>query len=434
VNEELLSFIWSNQLYKKFNLCSIDGEPIQVESCGQLNTDAGPDFSNARIRFSDALLVGNVELHVRSSDWLKHGHQNDPAYSTIILHVVFIHDANLDINCPELELKPRVSERLLERFDFLRSQLNPIPCSPFLAEITALQHVNWLDRWLVERLDSKSRQLEKSLHALKGDWKKLLQEQLIRSFGFVVNRVPFEILARQLNNCPVNAQLISETDRQALLLGIAGFLTEDASAGLHNLVSRYDYLKHKWALKEMPVTLWKFHRMRPANAPCRRVSQAANLLANLDLVMEKALKFEHVDELLSVLHCRATDYWTQHIKPHTPCDAIGAALGRASRERILENALLPFLFLYGHRQHKPELVERVLESYQSLPAEQNSVIKKWKLRGIQPENAADSQALIHGYKLHCLKKDCLSCSLGKQLLGKQKTSIPVTPLSEGLDK
>ncbi len=417
MNEELLAHIWSHSLYRFHELASLDGESIRVESPGILNSNAGPDFLHARIRFSDALLIGNVELHVRSSDWVKHHHQSDPNYQNIILHVVYEHDTELGLPCPELELKPIIDEHLLQRYDHLRSYLSAIPCSMFLRELDPLTLTQWKDRWLAERLEAQVDGIYKILDTYSGDWRRVLIERLFRSFGFVVNQVPFELLARMLNRHNLEYWQWKDSDRQALFLGLAGFLE---AGKLPELEHHFVYLKHKYRLEPMPVNLWKFHRMRPTNAPCRRISQLADLSQRIQDLEQATFHFTGIAQLNRVLHCSSTAYWSTHVKPGQPCEEIGVELGKASMARVIQNALLPVAFAYAKKWGDEAGGLAILDAFHELPPESNRIISLWKNRGIEPLNAADTQALIHGFKHHCLKKDCLNCLVGRHLIGSTK--------------
>ncbi len=413
MNEKLLSFLWKHQLFRKENLCSADGELLHILKPGMLNSDAGPDFFNGRIRLGDVELAGNIELHVKSSDWLKHGHETDPAYQSIILHVVYEQDLVLPLACPELVLKDFIDEALLERHRYLASSLEEIPCAPLIQAEDPTWPM-WFDRLFVERLERKAGEMERVLLQNAGHWETTFMQVVFRSFGMRVNAVPMEMLASQLNH-----ELIAREHQRldALFFGLAGLL-EGRSVDAYQQALREEFriLQRKHDLSPMPASVWKSHRMRPANFPQIRIAQLAALFARKPALFQHMLNLTEKSDMVQAFRVHPDAYWQDHQAFGKAIRSAQGRIGQDSVELLLLNAVLPFLFLYGSRNHQADLQERVLSWAAELKAEQNKITRKWESLGIKAKTAMDSQAQLQLYQNYCLPKRCLECAMGLRML------------------
>lgn len=420
MNEELLSYIWKHQVFRKENLCTSDAEILHIYHPGILNTDAGPDFFNAKIQVGDIQLAGNIELHVRSSDFLKHKHEQDPAYSSIILHVVYEKDTELVLDCPELELKEFINEKLLSRYDYLRQGQGDIPCSALLDP----QHGNWpfwLERLFIERLEDRGAQLESILKSNAYHWEKTFYQFLSRAFGFNVNMLPFEIVGRNIDPIFIHRNAGDITKMEALVFGLAGFLEEKPQDGYQSgLIEEYGRLKHIHDLKHIDASLWKFHRLRPGNFPCIRLSQFAKLLAGRNRLLESILHAERLEDLILLFQVEASEYWKHHSYFSKVSSIQNTAIGKESIQLLLMNAVFPFLAFYARKNHLLGLQERVLAFAHELSPEKNKILRKWTELNLKARNASESQALIQLYKKYCLKRRCLECQMGHVFLKKEE--------------
>ncbi len=417
MNEELLSFLWKQQRFRRENLCTTDGEPVQVIYPGLLNTDSGPDYLHARIRIGETLWVGNVELHARSSDWLKHGHQHDAAYAGIILHVVYEKDTELSLPCPELELAPFCETFSLHAYSQWQNSLEEIPCRNLLAARPESLSPLWMERLLVEKLETREDSIAELLRECCGDWEGAFFIWLARFFGMRVNADPFEQLARSIPWSLFRKMLGNAAKTEALLFGQAGFLEEGAADGYqHALQAEYRYLKQVYHLSPLPVERWKFMRLRPANFPGLRISQFADLWVNQPNLLNALIHSAEIKSMESLMECRGTTYWESHTRFGQSCRPRGSSLGEESRNLLLANAVLPFLFVYAREQSLPDLRERIPDLFHELKAEDNRIIRKWKEMRVVPRDLGESQALIHLNKHYCQEKKCLSCQAGAVLL------------------
>lgn len=427
MNEQLISFLWKYRLYDR-ELTTTTGLPVTVIKPGEQHGNAGPDFFNARIRIGETLWAGNVEIHVRSSDWYRHGHQTDRAYDNVILHVVYESDTEIIQNnllvVPTVALSGQMDNGVLERINGLRSSTADIPCGPYLESLEPTRWKSWLDRMLVERLEHKSSLVDLALHANRNDWEDAFYQLLARNFGFKVNAVPFEMLSRILPR----KLLLRYGDRpelvDALVLGQAGFLNEEMQEDYPMMLkNEYRFLARKHGLVPMETHLWKLLRMRPANFPTIRLSQFGKLITENGFTFSKILQTKDPMQLVSMLRVQASDYWDNHYLLNRPAPHSRKSIGSDSIDNIFINTIVPALFYYGRRNGDEQLVERALEWLTTLSYEKNKVLDVWSDVGIQPGNAFDSQALLHLHANYCSSKRCLDCAIGKQLIAEKSWTV-----------
>ena len=418
--ESLLHFIWQFRLFDESKLKFIDGAAVRVVSPGMHHRDAGPDFRNARLQTDDALWVGNVESHIRSSDWYRHQHQTDEAYDYVIAHVVFENDALVSnrsgVAVPCIELKDVIPPLLFERYRTLMSGMFDIPCSG-IGRTDVLTLHNWLDRLLVERLESRSDQVKKILEICKFDWQETLHVFIFRAMGMQVNQLPFEMLARNVPAGLLRQYAGSTYKLESILLGCAGFLSaESRDVYTDELKSEFEFLRKKHRLKVMELSLWKFLRMRPMNFPTIRIAQLASMYSTQTMSPSELSKLKDVRALRDFFSCRASPYWDAHyrlgessaFRPKTP--------GKQAIENALINAVIPLMFEYARHRGDSVLRERCLEWLYELKPENNQVVRAWIRPGIEPDSAAASQALLQLKRFYCDERRCLDCAVGHKLL------------------
>lgn len=427
MNEQLISFLWKYRLYDR-ELTTTTGLPVTVIKTGEQHGNAGPDFFNARIRIGETLWAGNVEIHVRSSDWYRHGHQTDKAYDNVILHVVYESDTEIIQNnllvVPTVALSGQMDAGVLDRINILRSSAADIPCGSYLESLEPTRWKSWLDRMLVERLEHKSGLVDLALHANRNDWEDAFYQLLARNFGFKVNAVPFEMLSRILPR----KLLLRYGDRpelvDALVLGQAGFLDEEMEEDYPVLLkNEYRFLARKHGLVPMEQHLWKFLRMRPANFPTIRLSQFGRLVTAHGFSFSKVLQTNDPVHLMEQLRVQASEYWNNHYLLNKPAPHSRKSIGSDSIDNIFINTVVPALFYYGRRNGDAYLVDRALEWLTTLSYEKNKVLDTWSNAGIQASSAFDSQALLHLHANYCSSKRCLDCAIGKQLVAEKSWTV-----------
>jgi hypothetical protein len=420
VNENFLSFVWQYRLYNT-NLITTSGIPVTVIKPGEQHNNAGPDFFNARIRIGDTLWAGNVEIHVKASDWYRHGHQTDKAYNNVILHVVYEADSDIitgDMTTiPTIALSNQMNDDVLRKYSNLRASRLHIPCGKHLMSLNNLTILNWIDRMLVERLEHKSIQIEQTLYVNKNNWEDAFYQLLARNFGFNINAGPFEMLAR----CMPRNLILKHVDQlhqvEALLMGQAGFLEDKFEDNYPLLLQKeYKFLAGKYGLLPLDKHLWKLLRMRPANFPTIRLSQFAALISSGHISFRQLLEMENPQNLIKQFRPEASPYWNNHYLFDKPTRYDSRVLGLSSARNIFINTIAPLLFYYGKTRGEVAVCDKAFDLLRGLPAEENHILDEWKKLNVKAENAYSGQALLGLYTNFCSQKKCLNCSLGKAIL------------------
>lgn len=420
MNEQLFQFIWQYSLYTSVNLFSAEGEKIIVQYSGQYNNDSGPDFSEAKIKIGDTLWVGNVELHLKTSDWFKHGHQKNKAYDNIILHVVLEHDLPFDSQqkIPILELKNHIPKHIVLNYEALQYTVRPIPCAAYLNQVNELTKSSWLARLLVERWEMKFAEWNELLRQNAHDWRLLLYWRLAANFGFKTNATPFLALAQSI---PVNIlgrhhQNLFQIE--ALLFGQAGMLAQDFKEEYpFRLKQEYEYLAKKYKLKPISAHLWKFMRMRPANFPTIRIAQFASLIHHSLHLFTQIISSSSLNDLKQLFEVTASDYWDNHFRfDEQQNTSIAKNLGEESIQNIIINTIAPLRYLYSSHSGIGNHCETSMNLLEQLAPEKNKIIAEWEKLQWSPESAAQSQALIQLFNHYCSAKKCLSCSIGHSII------------------
>lgn len=420
MNEEFLHYIWKYRLFNRI-LQTSEGEEIEILSPGIHNHNSGPDFSDARLRIGSALWAGNVEIHINTSDWLKHGHQNDPAYDNVVLHAVFNNDASVnESRIPLLQMKGFFDENLFIKYrGFIEARLW-VPCANQINSVPAPDVSLWLERMLIERLERKADFISGFLELGKNNWEEALYFTLARSFGFNVNSLPFEMLARTLPYKIIARHADNPFQVEALVFGQSGLLTEEATdRWAQDLFNEYTFLRKKYQLVPISGHLWKFLRLRPVNFPTIRLSQFSKLLCSNQHLLSRILECTTADKLLSLfLGIHPSPYWENHFMFGKEVASRQKSLGKDSVNLLMINAVLPFMFVYGRAIDDDVLCNKALDFFNQLPGEKNVITQNWAKSGMDVSSAFNTQALIGLKSEYCDKKKCLDCRIGNFLLRK----------------
>jgi len=422
MNERLLQFIWQFQYYNKQQLLTSQGEMLHIERPGTWNHHQGPDFSEAIIRIGNTKWVGNIELHLRSSDWHKHRHATDSNYTNIILHVVWeeddtVHDLNGNI-IPTLVLQPLIPKLLLERYGQMMETLVVVPCHSFLPVLDNLGWCAWKERLAAERLERRSSHILTLLKQSGHHWEEVFWWLLAANFGIKVNSALFELVAKTI---PVNLLAKHRNQIQqleALLLGQANLLAgkyEDDYAIL--LQKEYRFLKKKYqlhAVNKQPA----FLRMRPAAFPTVRLAQLASLVYQSSHIFSLIKEIKEFKKAQDMFMVTANDYWHYHYRFDEMAPFQPKHLGKQMAENILINTVIPVLFAYGLYSKEESYKEKAIQWLYELPPEQNQITRQWQRSGISHRAALDSQALIELTNHYCIHKRCLDCAVGNGILKK----------------
>jgi hypothetical protein len=421
MSEEFLQFLWKFRLFESNDLYTTAGEPVQIMKPGEANADAGPDFSNARIKIGNTLWAGNVEVHMFSSDWKKHHHPADKAYDNIILHVVLEENEKVIRKnkeaIPTIELKQRINSALYVRYQRMMNNRQWIPCENQINNAGAFVVESWLERMMIERLETRCESIMQTLKISKNNWEETFYQHLARNFGFNLNAVPFEMLAKSLPQKFLTKHKDNLFQIETLLLGQAGFLEKDYKDDYpQQLKKEYLFLKQKYSLHPIEGHLWKFLRIRPSGFPTIRIAQFANLIRKSNALFSKVIECINIVDLRKLFQIKCSDYWVDHFTFDKAAPAQKKTFTDASVDLLLINTVITFLFVYGLQKNEEAIKERALSFLEKIKPEKNAIIKKWKDIGMPANNAFQTQALLQLKKNYCSNKKCLHCAIGNKLL------------------
>ncbi len=421
LKEDFLQFIWQHKLLKPEPLITNKGNQISIIKTGELNKDSGPDFFNAQIKINDIVLAGNIEIHVKTSDWLKHKHQNDKTYDNIILHVVYKNDVLLEQNTRNnvevLEIKDLLPEHVIEQYQTITRSKQTIACNNQLPLVNDLKFSAWLERMFVERLEYKVKNVDALFENFAGDYTQTFYTLLLRNFGFKVNSVPFELLAKQL---PVPI-LLKHCDNllqlECLLLGTSGLLDKQfEDKYILNLQNEFEFLKNKYKITPLKKELFKFSRLRPANFATLRLAQFAKLIHTQPGLFNAPQNYNTYDKIFSAFKLNLENYWADHYNLGGEAVKKKNSLGDDSVSNIIINTFSVFFFFYFKRTGRIEFENIPFELLEKCAFEKNTKTKLFSQKNHQLKNAANSQALINLHDNYCVKRKCLSCGVAAAIL------------------
>jgi hypothetical protein len=421
MTEEFLSFIWQYKLYKPDTL-HLGGEKVTVIYPGELNRNAGPDFFNTKLKIGDTIWAGNVEVHIKASDWNTHEHDTNPAFDNVILHITHQNDQPVYTSGGRqvATLALEFDEVYFRNHNALLGTQKWIPCADDLGSVDAIFLSSFMSKLGIERLEGRTRQITDNLDQTVNDWDEAFYRQIARSFGFHVNSQPFESLARSIPYIIVKKYSHDLTQLEALFFGQAGFLHDDYNSDdyYNKLKTEYRFLRAKYKLQPLDTYLWKFMRLRPNNFPAVRIAQFSALIHRNPSLFSGILEAESLDHLLEKLSVDVSEYWHNHYLFDRPSVSAIKLMGKESAMIIIMNTIVPFYFTYGKKMGLPQLQDKALQFLEEIEAEDNSTIKQWRQSGIIPRNAFDSQALLQLKNEYCDKKHCLACAIGAKIISR----------------
>jgi len=425
MDEKLLQYIWIHKFFATNELKTVTGEAISIKSFGTLNLNSGPDYVDVHIKMNDALWAGCVELHLKSSDWERHNHQNDNAYSNVILHVVYEHDKNIytrsGLLLPTLELKPLINSRLIDTYRKYMDSTQDIVCQNQFCEVDSFRFFSWLDRLMIERLEERTRLIEQQLKKTNHHKEEVFYHHLAAAFGFKVNSLPFSLLAKSLPLHCLAKQKDNLLQIEAMFFGQADLLPEvPIDDYTESLIKEYSFLQRKFALQKIcKYSMWKSAKIYPSGFPAIRIAQFASLVHQSSSLLSKVLAAENIAKLTKMFNVKASDYWTLHYKfGRRSNNVIDKSLGKTAVNSLLINTVFPFLYAYSQWEENNELQDKVIKFYESLPFENNSISRKYVTLRPELSNALHSQSLIQLYNNYCSLKQCLHCGIGLYLIGR----------------
>lgn len=421
--EKLMQYVWKHRLWRSEDMVTNTGKKVRVVDPGLLNTDAGPDFFNAKIEIDGHMWVGNVEMHYRATDWKRHHHDSDKAYDSVILHVVAKDDAPVRRTNGELipQLVLEVSPQFNADYASLVGATIEVPCAEKIKQVPHLTIVEWVEGLAFERLHGKVERIHQLLDSFNGSWEDVCYVTLARNFGFGINNDAFERLARRTPLRLLGKHSDSVLQIEALLFGQAGMLDAQKpgmDSYYNQLCTEYAFLSNKFQLTPMEKESWKLFRIRPQNFPYRRIAMLAQFIEGGFRMMNRILETEGEKEMRALFEMELSGYWTKHYTFGKPNERATATLSRSSIDIILINTVAPLLYAYGELTGNYEMTDKAIKLLEDLRAENNSIVSHFVAYGIDCPDALTSQALVQLKREYCDARKCIYCKIGHHLLSK----------------
>jgi len=421
VREDFLHYLWNYKKFKTTDLKTCNGESVIIKSVGAHNQNSGPDFFNAHIIINDQLWAGNVEMHLKSSDWYLHNHQTDANYDNVILHVVWEHDVEIQRKdqtvIPTLELKNYVSPEVLNNYKTLFTKAKKwINCEHEFAEVDDFLISNWLERLYLERLEQKSETINKLLKASNNDWEAVLFTMLAKNFGLKVNGDAFFSMAKSLKFTVVRKLSNDASDLEALFFGQSGLLEMDIEDEYYlELKSKYSFLKQKFQLDNLGVLPVQFFRLRPSNFPTIRLSQLAKLYSCQTSLFSDIIYAAKKEDFYELFNISTSEYWDMHYNFGVTSKTSKKVLTKSFIDLLIINTIIPLFFAYN--KSKGENVDQqIIDLISNLSPEKNTILKKFESLKKINKSALQSQALLQLKNNYCNKLKCLQCAIGNSIL------------------
>ena len=417
--EQLLHYVWKHKIFSLKELKTTTGQQVEVIDTGLANTDAGPDFFNAKLKLDGVLWIGNIEIHERSSDWFKHGHHADAGYNSVILHIAS--EIDMEISRSNGERIPQIQlicpEAVRTNYKELLETASYPPCYRIIPSLSPFTAHSWMTALQMERFEQKATLLNERLKRCQGNWEDAFFITLARNFGFGLNGDAFETWAHRLPFRAVDKHRNDLFQIEAIFFGQAGILEDSDGDGYYlRLKKEYTYLQHKFGLIPMDASLWRFLRLRPANFPHIRIAQLACLYHRAYGLLSRIMETETLQGVRDILKGGTSEYWLTHYTFGGSSPSRPKTLSNTSLDLLIINTVVTFLYAYGLHKGNRVLCARAGSFLEELKAENNYITRMWEQCGMKTSNAADSQALIQLKKEYCDKKKCLYCRIGYEYL------------------
>ncbi|WP_028283631.1 DUF2851 family protein [Olleya marilimosa] len=421
MQEDFLHYLWKLKKFETLNLQTTKGEQVVIQNVGTHNYHTGPDFFNAQLIIAGQLWAGNVEIHIKSSDWYVHNHEVDPNYDNVILHVVWEHDTPVfrkdNSEIPTIQLKSYVSQVALNNYAKLfNSKQTWINCENTITNVNPFIVTNWLERLFFERLESKAKAIEAILIASNNNWEAVLFKLLAKNFGLKVNGDAFFSLANSFDFSVVRKQQSNLQGLEALFFGQANMLEDDIQEAYYIALQKdYAFLKQKFKIDNTSVSPFQFFRLRPPNFPTIRLSQLANVYHMHHNLFSKVIASDSVADIYKLFSVSTSPFWESHYTFDKVSSARKKHITKSFVDLLLINTIIPLKFCYAKQQGK-SIEEEIVNLMQQLKPEKNGIVDKFASLKVVSESALESQAIIQLKNLYCDKNRCLKCAIGNTIL------------------
>ena len=423
MQEDFLHFIWKHKKFHQEQLETTQYEPVEIWNVGTHNHNSGPDFFNAQIKIGDQLWAGNVEIHMNSSDWFQHNHENDPAYNNVILHVVYQHDTEVfrsdNSTLPTVELKPYLDEKTVAGYRELFSKQNKwINCETHFSEVHGFTINNWLERLFVERLERKSQTVFQLLEKTKNNWEAVLFVLLAKNFGLKVNGEAFQSLAESLDFNVIRKVQSNQMAIEALLFGQASLLDgEYEDSYFKSLSKEYQFLKQKFQLSNQGVLPIQFFRLRPQNFPTLRLSQLAVLYHEEEHLFSQLMDINKKEAFYKLFHKSTAPYWDSHYSFGKESKTSKKRMSKTFVDLLLINTIIPLKFAY-YRSLGKDPSEDLFQLAHEIKPEKNHIVQAFDHLKKVGYSSLQTQGLLQLKTEYCDKNQCLQCAIGNALIVK----------------
>ncbi|AUC75538.1 DUF2851 family protein [Olleya sp. Bg11-27] len=421
MQEDFLQYLWKHKKLDTSNLQTTNGEQVVISNVGTHNHNTGPDFFNGQLTIANQLWAGNIEIHIKSSDWYVHNHEVDPNYDNVILHVVWEHDTEVfrkdNTQIPTIVLKDYVSKTALHNYHKLfNSKQTWINCDHTIGAVSPFTVTNWLERLFFERLERKAKEMEGVLDQSNNDWEAVLFKLLAKNFGLKINGDSFLSLANSFDFSVVRKQQSNLQSLEALFFGQANLLAGDVQEGYYQTLQKdYGFLKQKFSLDNSSVTPFQFFRLRPPNFPTIRLSQLAMVYHVHHNLFSKVIASKNIADIYNIFSVSTTVFWETHYTFEKESKASKKQITKAFIDLLLINTIIPLKFCYAKQQGK-SIEADIVKLMTQLKPEKNSIVNKFKTLKVVSESALQSQAVLQLKNNYCDKNRCLKCAIGNSVL------------------
>ncbi|MCC6816527.1 MAG: DUF2851 family protein [Saprospiraceae bacterium] len=421
MKEDLLHYFWRTKKWATFSLKTTKDENLEIIYPGDYNQDQGPDFNYAKIKIGGILWSGKVEMHIRSSDWIRHQHQDDSQYNNVILHVVWEHDQKISIHHNELntlELKEYISQVEIDRYDLLINNLDRLACSAYLSKIPNSILISQLEDSSVERLQQKVVAIQNELDRYQQDWDRMFFNLIGRYLMGPVNQLAFDRMSELLDYSIIRKEKDKLLNLESLLFGCSGFLGKEfKDEYLIQLTKNFDYLKHKYQLHSISSNNWYFSKLRPAGFPSIRIAQLASLIHQDDFSFLNLIMYEDIKDIIPKFKTEVSEYWQTHYQFNEQSHlSTTGHLGRSTIDILFINVLIPLTYHYGKTNLQAYYIQKSFRWLEQLSEENNKYSRIFTELGVKIDSARLSQGCIHQFKNLCSVKKCLHCKMGHFIL------------------
>lgn len=427
--ERIMHHIWQHRLFVRPGLKTASGQRLSIIDPGALNNNAGPDFFNAKVQIGTQTWAGNVEIHVRASDWFRHNHHNDRAYDSVILHVVGVDDTRVyrpdGTEIPQFVM-PYTPEIEMSCRRLTSEAGGSMPCLAHARQMPSVVLRSWLDALAYERLYDKSDRMLRLLGQHNGDWETVAYITTARALGFGINADPFERLATSLPLYVIRKHADSLLSVEAMLFGQAALLPTETGGDPYvtALKNEYAHLANKFNLKPLNSAGWKMARTRPGNFPHRRIAMLASMLHSGFSLMSRLTCVRTPEQAALLFRPTLSPYWqnrfsfAQHRPQQQPAEpaADHPVMSRQATDIVVINTVAPLLHAWGTATSCRQTQETAAELLQQLKPENNTLTRQFTDAGIECPDAFTSQALIQLFRAYCEPRKCLYCRIGHSQL------------------